>query len=81
MRSRCIESAGVKAVVDAVEDVLFVALVVEDGELRGIEKAAGIQAVGLDEVAPVLAAIGQIEAACGRPESSIGGIDVARSAW
>ena len=57
-----------EAVVDAVEEVLFVALVVEDGELRRIEKAAGVQAVGLDEVAPVLAAIGEIEAAIRRAE-------------
>ena len=62
-----------KAVVDAVEEVLFVALVVEDGELRRIEEAAGIEAVDLDEVAPVLAAIGKIEAAGRRPESSVGG--------
>ena len=66
-----------KAVVDAVEDVLLVALVVEDGELRRIEKAAGVEAVGLDEVAPVLAAIGQIEAAGRRAEGAIGGVDAA----
>ena len=37
------ESAGVKLIVDAVEDVLLVALVVEDRELRRIEEAAGIR--------------------------------------
>ena len=49
----------------------------EDRELRRIEKASGIQAVGLDEVAPVLSAIGQIEAARGRPEGAIGAADAA----
>ena len=52
---------GGEGVVDAVEDVLFVALVVEDGELGGIEKAAGVEAVDLNEVAPVLAAIAEVE--------------------
>ena len=66
-----------EAVVHAIEDVLLVALVVEDGKLRRIEKAAGVQAVGLDEVAPVLAAIGEVEAAGRRPEGAVGAVDVA----
>ena len=52
-----------KAIVDAVEYVLFVALIVENGELGRIEKAAGIEAIALDEVAPIFAAVGEIEAA------------------
>src|ERR1700751_4075137 len=36
----------------AIEDILLVALGVEDCELRGVEKAPGIQAVELEEVAP-----------------------------
>ncbi len=51
-----------KAVIDAVKEILFVALVVEDGELGRIEKSARIKAVGLDEVAPAFAAVGEIEA-------------------
>ncbi len=70
-----------EGVVDAVEEVLLVALVVEDGELRRIEEAAGVEAVDLDEVAPVLAAVGEIEAAVGRPEGAVGGVDVCRWAW
>jgi len=42
---------GRKGVVDAIEEVLLVPFVVEDGELRRIEKAPGIETVGLDEVA------------------------------
>ena len=66
-----------EGVVDAVEDVLLVALVVEDGELGRIEEASGVEAVGLDEVAPVLAAVGEIDAAGGGPEGAIGGADAA----
>ena len=58
------ESAGVKAVVHAIEDVLLIALVVEHGELRRIEKPSGIQPVGFNEVTPVLAAIGEVETGC-----------------
>ena len=43
--------------------VLLVAFVVEDGELRRVEKSAGVEAVELKEVAPVLSAVGEIEGA------------------
>ena len=49
----------------------------EDRELRGIEKAAGVQSVSLDEVAPTFSAVGEIEAAGCRPEGPIGGVDIA----
>jgi hypothetical protein len=68
---------GCEAVIDAVEEVFLVALVVEDGEFGRIEKASGVQGVGLDEVAPAFSAIGEIEAAIRGPEGPIGGIDVA----
>ena len=46
---------GRQGVVNPVEDILLVPFVVEDDEFRGIEKASGIQAVGFDEISPVLA--------------------------
>jgi len=58
--------------VDAVEDVELVALVVEDGELRRVEEAAGIQGIEFDEVAPVLTAIAEIGGHAGRPEGPEG---------
>ena len=64
-----------QGVIDAVEDILLVALVVEDSELGRIEKAAGVEAVGFDEVAPLLSAIGEVESAGGRAEGAIGGAD------
>jgi len=39
--------------VDAVEKVLFVAFVVEDGKLGSVEEATGVQSADCDEVAPV----------------------------
>ena len=65
-----------KAVIDTVEEILLVALVVEDGELRRIEKASGVQGVGFDEVAPALSAVGEIEASICRPEGPIGSVDI-----
>ena len=44
-----------EVIVHAVKDILLIALVMEDRELRGIEKAAGVQAVSLDEIPPLLA--------------------------
>ncbi len=59
------ESCRGELVVDAIEDVLLVALVVEDGELGRVEEAAGVEAVDLDEVAPVLAAVAEVDGAGG----------------
>ena len=67
--------------VDAVEDVLLVALVVEDGELGRIEEAAGVEAVDLDEVAPVLAAVAEVDGAGGGAEGAVGGGDAAGGLW
>ncbi len=61
--------------IDAVKCIFFVALVVEDAELGRIEKAPGIQGVELDEVAPVFAAVGEIESAAGRSKGAVGGRD------
>ena len=43
--------------IEAVEDVLLVAVVVHHGELRAIQKAAGVQPVERNEIAPALAAV------------------------
>src|SRR5580698_2216421 len=43
-----------ETVVDAIEEVFLVAFVMENDELGRIEKAAGVEAVGLNEVAPGL---------------------------
>ncbi len=56
-------------IVHAVEHIFFIALVVHHGELRRIEEAAGVQPVHRNEIAPLLAAVGEIEAAVGRAES------------
>ena len=58
-----------EAVVDAIEEVLLVALVVENCELWRIKKAARVQAIDFYEVAPVLSAIGEIEARRYRAET------------
>ncbi len=72
MESWCDELA-----VDAIEDVQLVALVVEDDELGRIEEASGVEAVDLDEVAPVLSAVAEIDRAGGRAEAAVGGGDAA----
>jgi len=43
--------------IDAGEDVLFVAAIVEDGKLRRVKEAAGAQTVDRDEVAPARTAV------------------------
>src|SRR6202041_971328 len=68
---------GVELIIHAVEDVLFVAFVVHYGELRTIEKSAAVQSVDGNEIAPVLAAIGKIEAGIGSAERAVGGDDAA----
>src|SRR5689334_23696218 len=54
----------IELVVDAIEDVLLVAFVVQRLELGAVEEAAGVETADGDEVAPVLAAVckGGIEA-------------------
>ena len=68
---------GGELTVDAIEDVKLVAFVVEDDELGRIEEAPGVEAVDLDEVAPVLAAVAEIDRAGGRAEGAVGGGDAA----
>ena len=65
-------------IVHSIENVLLITLVVEHGELWRIEEATGIESVGLKKVAPFLAAIRQIEAACRGSEGTIGCADTAR---
>ncbi len=54
-------------VVDTVEKVLFISLVVKDGEFRSVQKPARVQSTDGNEVAPVLSAISPDP----RPRSSI----------
>src|ERR1700688_3556207 len=57
--------------IDAIEDIQLVALRVKDNELRRIEKAPFFQAVALNEVPPVLAAITQVHRSGRRPKRAI----------
>jgi len=56
--------------IDAVEDIKFVALVVEHGELGRIEESPRIEAIDFDEVAPVLAAVAEIDGTSGGAEGA-----------
>ena len=60
-----------EVIVHAVEEILFVTLVMEDLKLRGIKKAPSVESINLDEIPPLLAAPGQIKAGRRRPESAI----------
>src|SRR5450756_1532361 len=51
---------GRDAPVDTVEDIFFVALVMEHAKLRRIQEPAGIQTINLDEGPPLLAAVAQV---------------------
>ena len=64
-------------VIDAVEHVFFVAVVVDNAEFRPIEEATGIQAVGGDEVSPILAAVGEVAVHIRRSEGAVRGGHVA----
>ena len=64
--------------VNAIKHILLVAVGVEDGKLRRIEKAPGIQAVQLKEVAVSGAAIADINGAGRLAERPIGAGDVSR---
>ena len=64
-----VELRGLK--VYAVEEVLHVALVVEDRELCGIEKAAGVQEIDGGEVAEAFGAEGKVGRGSGGAEGAI----------
>ena len=49
--------------VQAVEDILLVAMIVKNAELRSVQKPSGVQAVERKEVTPLVAAVSQVEAA------------------
>ena len=69
-----IQVNGVRVVqlkVQTVEYVLFVSLSVYDAELRRIQKAPAIQAIGRDEIAPFLATVPQVEAGTGGAETAV----------
>src|SRR5882757_5128779 len=63
---------GRKAAVNTVEKVKFVTSVMEDGKLGTIKEPARVQTIDFDEVSPVLAAVGKIEASGRGAERSIG---------
>src|SRR5260370_27200358 len=63
---------GCKAAVDAVKEVDFVTFVMEDGKLGTIKEPAGVQTIDFDEVSPVLAAVGKIEASGRGAERPVG---------
>ena len=63
---------GGELVVHAVENVLFVAFVVHYGELGRIEEAAAVQPVRRDEVSPLVAAVGEVEADIGGSKRAVG---------
>ena len=58
-------------VIHAVEDIFLVALVVHHGKFRRIEEPAGVQAVDGDEIAPLFAAVGEIETRVGGAEAAV----------
>ena len=64
-------------IVDAVEEVFFVALVVDGLVLGRVEETAGVHSVDGDEVAGLLGAVGEVEAKGGSAKGSIGAVDVA----
>ena len=43
--------------INAVEDIFLIATIVHHNEFRRIQKPAGVQSVGGNEVAPVFAAV------------------------
>ncbi len=63
---------AVEFVIEAVEGVHLVAVVVEDLVFGAVKETPGIQAVGGNEVSPVLLAIGKIEARVSGAEVAIG---------
>jgi len=66
-----------KVIVHAIEEVLLVAFVVKDLELRRIEKAPGVQAVNLEEITPLFAAVREIKAGRRRSEGAVGAAEAA----
>src|ERR1035437_5532449 len=61
--------------IDAIEDVEFVTLVVEHGELWRIEEPTRFEAIALNEIAPVLPAVAEVGGAGGGTEGAKGGGD------
>src|SRR5258708_29344827 len=63
---------GCKGTVDAIKEVDLVTFVMEDGKLGTIKEPAGVQTIDFDEVSPVLAAVGKIEASGRGAERPVG---------
>src|SRR5580704_15375976 len=64
--------------VEAVEEGLVIADIVERGKFRGVEKTAAADTVGGEKVAELFAAETDANASAGRAEGPIGGVDVAK---
>ena len=60
--------------VHAIEQVLFVALVVKDGKFRRIEKASAVQSAGGNKIPPLLSAVPEVD-------TEIGGSKTAVRSW
>src|ERR1700761_1250445 len=64
-------------IVDAVENIFFIAFGMKHDEFRRIQKTPGIQSVHLKEVSPVFPAIAKIEASGGRSKAAVRSSDIA----
>src|ERR1700746_166259 len=63
--------AGRDLVVHAVEQVFLISLGVYHGELGWIEETTAIECVGRNEIAPLVAAVGEVDADIGGPERTV----------
>ena len=63
--------AGRDLVVDPVEQVFLVSLGVYHGELGWIQETTAIERVGRNEIAPLVAAVGEVDADIGGPERTV----------
>src|ERR1700745_248042 len=59
-------------IVDAVEYVLFIALVMDEGECGRIKNPATVQAIYRNEVSPILSSVSKIEPSIYGPKTPIG---------
>ncbi len=71
---------GIRAaclVIHAVEQIFLIAPIVDGLKFGGIEEAAGVQAVGGDEISPLLVSDGEIESANYGAEAAVGAVHAA----
>src|SRR4029077_3601182 len=60
-------------IIDAVKQILFIPLVMDDSELRWVKKPATVQAIHRNEVPPILPSVSKIETTIYGPKASIRG--------